>query len=120
MLELKIPELGLNDRSTKDLVITLLLREYPLNVRQVWKRLRKRFGKDISYQAAYKVVSKLSENGVLTRNSEGTYEISFDWIAKLKDFSSAAESLYMERDKSQLIERNKNSKIRQTDLSIFH
>ena len=116
VFELTLPGWG-NRKDTKDLIITLLLEEYPLNIRQIWRRMRKKFGKDISYQAVYKAVISLYETGVLNKNS-GCYEISIDWVFRLKAFSSRAEMICLEKD-STLLESRNNRRIYQTNLASF-
>ena len=97
MIELTLPEFDTAGKSTKDLVITLLLRHHPLNVKQVWYKIRRTFGKNISYQAVYKSVSELMETGVLVKNEIG-YEISLQWIGKVKRFTQNLEDTYGKTD----------------------
>lgn len=117
VFELTLPELGFDGKDTKDLVITLLLEEYPLNVRQIWRRMRKKFGKDISYQAVYKAVMSLCETGVLSKN-KSYYKINIDWVFRLKTFSNKAEMVCLERD-SKFLESSNNKRIYQTSLDSF-
>jgi hypothetical protein len=92
MIELTLPEFD-ERGSTKDLVMLVLLKNHPLSAKQLWYRVNKGFGKSISYQGVYKTVSMLKNTGVL-RKSEIGYEISLDWIKRVKEFTEALEGRY--------------------------
>lgn len=95
MIELTLPEFDAEGKSTKDLVIMLLLKSHPMSVKQLWYRVNRTFGKNISYQGVYKTVSALLVSEVL-RKSEMGYEINLEWVQRIRKFALALESNYRE------------------------
>jgi hypothetical protein len=97
MIELTLPEFDTDGKSTKDLVIMLLLRQHPLSAKQVWYKVNRLFGRNISYQGVYKTVSILLENGVLNKSEIG-YEINTQWINRVRRFTQTFEKTYSDSE----------------------
>lgn len=93
MIELTLPEFDADGKSTKDLVIMLLLRQHPMTAKQLWYKVNRLFGRSISYQGVYKTLSALHRSNVL-RKSEIGYEIDLDWIRRVRSFTQSLESTY--------------------------
>ena len=106
MIELTLPELDVKEKNTKDLIISILLRDHPLTVKQIWCKIRKIFGKTISYHGVYKTVIELHESKVLEKNEAG-YEISLDWVKKVKNFSENLETNYPEKRLTSVLKLSK-------------
>lgn len=101
MIKLTLPEFDTGGKSTKDLVIMLLLKQHPLSAKQVWYKVNRIFGRNLSYQGVYKTVKELVNEGVLAQCEIG-YEISLDWIKKIKNFTQSLESSYMRENFSNI------------------
>ena len=95
MIELTLPEFDTEGKSTKDLVIMLLLKNHPMSVKQIWYRINRTFGKNISYQGIYKTVTALLAAEVLKKSEIG-YEINLEWVRRVRKFTQALESTYNE------------------------
>ncbi len=93
MIELTLPEFDVDGKCTKDLVIMLLLKSHPMSVKQLWYRVNRTFGRNISYQGIYKTVLTLLAAEVLKKSEIG-YEINLEWIRKVKKFTQVLESTY--------------------------
>jgi len=93
MIELTLPEFDIDSKSTKDLVIMLLLKNHPLNVKQLWYKVNRVFGKSISYQGVYKTVSILYAAEILVKGEIG-YEINIAWVKKVRKFTQNLEESY--------------------------
>jgi len=93
MIELTLPEFDTDGKSTKDLVIMLLLKNHPMSVKQLWYRVNRTFGRNISYQGVYKTIATLLAAEILKKSEIG-YEINLEWIRKVRKFTLALESTY--------------------------
>jgi len=93
MIELTLPEFDVHDKSTKDLIVLLLLKQHPLSVKQLWYKVNRLFGKNISYQGVYKTVSILLDGEVIKKGEIG-YEINLEWVKKVRKFTQSLESSY--------------------------
>ena len=80
-LQISLP-LG-NKEGVKNLVFTLLTREYPLKLIELTNFIRKRYGKAVTFQAVRKAVLELVEEGVLLKE-ENAFLINKEWILKVK------------------------------------
>ena len=93
MIELTLPEFDVDGKSTKDLVIMLLLKNHPMSVKQLWYRVNRSFGRNISYQGVYKTIATLLAAEILKKSEIG-YEINLEWIRKVRKFTQVLESTY--------------------------
>jgi predicted transcriptional regulator len=80
-LQISLP-LG-NKEGVKNLVFTLLTKEYPLKLIELTNFIRKRYGKAVTFQAVRKAVLELVEEGVLIKE-ETAFSINKDWIVQAK------------------------------------
>lgn len=84
-IEIVTPELGKVKKSTKDLIISTLMYEHPLNLAKLTNAIKKKFQASVTFQGVRKAVNQLAENGVIIKNGK-EYDISKDWILELRDF----------------------------------
>lgn len=67
----------------KDLVFTILTKEYPLKIIELTNTIRKRYGKSVTFQAVRKALLELVKDGVL--NKEGKeFSINKYWVQQSK------------------------------------
>lgn len=82
-----------NTKSTKDKIINILTRKYPLKTKAIYSSIKKDYASSVSYQAVHKLLKELVDEGVLEK--EGlSYKISPAWLKKLGDFLSFVEQSY--------------------------
>jgi len=92
VLSLVIPDVG-KSKKIKDVVLNLLIFEWPLSSIQIYQRIKKQGDLSCTYQAVYKSLCELIESEVLIRNKKD-YSINLDWLEKLKEFTSHIERNY--------------------------
>ncbi len=99
--------------NVKDLVFTILTREYPLKLIELTNFIRKRYGKFVTFQAVRKAVLELVDEEILVQK-ENKFEINRDWVRKSKEI---IDNLYsgMGKEKS----RAKETESIQGEVSIF-
>jgi hypothetical protein len=102
VLTLTLPEPGENKR-IKDIIIDVLIFEWPLSLSQMHKRVSKNYGKSGTCQATYKAICELVGEKVLVKQDK-LYSINLDWVEKLKEFTSHIENNYKNDEKVPLID----------------
>jgi hypothetical protein len=96
-LQISLP-LG-NKGGVKNLVFTILTHEYPLKLIQLTNFIRKRYGKQVTFQAVRKAVLELIEEGVLVRE-ENSFLINKEWIVESKRIiDELYTEIYQEKSK---------------------
>ena len=83
----------MKEKSTRDLVIEILSKDWPLSPKSIYNRVKKQNLKQITYQAVFKVIKKMQEEAILDKNG-GKYSIDLSWIAQSKEFFDQIESTY--------------------------
>ena len=92
--KLNLPNVGSQKGSTKDTIITILSREWPLSAKELYNRVkRENRVTSVSYQAVHKTIKQLLEQHILEKNNEG-YLINKVWIEKTKEFSENLSRIY--------------------------
>jgi len=99
VLEISVPGLGDKPKNAKDAVVSLLSREYPLSVKAISLKIRKKYGISVTFQAVYKVVNQLLDEGVLVKEGKEV-AINKNWIVNLKAFTDGLQRKYFEDVKS--------------------
>ncbi|MBL7054335.1 hypothetical protein ISS05_01090 [Candidatus Woesearchaeota archaeon] len=94
-----IPETDCEAVSTKDIVISSLSRDWPLNIQQLYNRTKKTFLKNVTYQATYKAVRSLHDEGVLIKQGKD-YSISQVWLEETKEYLNFISGLIERKEKN--------------------
>ncbi len=79
--------------STKDLIISNLIDEWPLTAKQLFNRLSKQGGQKVTYQAVHKMLVQLAKEEIVVKQGSGYY-LSKEWIEKIKKFSDNLSAIY--------------------------
>ena len=66
-------------QNTKDLVFTILTKEYPLKIIELTNFIKKRYGKSVTFQAVRKAVLELVEESVLVKTGK-EFSINKTWV----------------------------------------
>lgn len=89
--------------STKEKIIELLSKNWPLSAKKIYNQLQKEYHISITYQATHKALKELFESKVLERQKEG-YLLNKEWAKKLESFSG--------KIKNELEQENNNREIK--------
>ncbi len=79
-------------RGIKDLVFSILTKEAPLKIIQLTNLIRKRYGRQVTFQAVRKALLELVEERVITKQDSG-FVINKEWV---KDSKKIIDDLYSE------------------------
>lgn len=97
-IQITMPGFG-KEKSTKDLVISLLVDEYPLSAKQITNKIKSKFGVSVTFQGVYKAINQLITDGVLSKEGKNL-QISKDWIINAKLFLDSLQTKYFEETKA--------------------
>lgn len=84
--------------SSSDLIILILSQDWPLSAKQLFNRVVKEKGSNISYQAVHKTILDLLEKDVLLRE-KNSYKLNSEWISKVKKFGESLDVAYSTNQK---------------------
>ncbi|KHO46543.1 MAG: hypothetical protein QJ16_C0011G0001, partial [archaeon GW2011_AR1] len=79
--------------SSKDIIINILIKNYPLSLKKIYNKAKKDYNYSSSYQSIFKATSELLLKKVIIRKGND-YEINISWIKQLQDFTRIAETNY--------------------------
>jgi len=82
-----------SNKSTKDLIIDILSKEWPLSARKIYSAITKDHNLSISYQATHKALKELLQQNVIVKN-QNNYQLHTDWINKLNEFGQRVKKDY--------------------------
>lgn len=112
MFEISVPDFSKKGNS-KDLVIEILTKEWPLSLKEIYAKCKKEFKYSGSYQSIFKAVNELLLKKVIVKKNK-VYEINISWVKNLQSFTDVVETNYF--SKNQMSGGTKNS----DDLSILN
>lgn len=92
-LEITTPLLGTVKRPVKDLVISTLLYEYPLNLIKITNSVKKKYQTSVTFQGVRKAVHLLEQEKVVIKKGK-EYQLNKEWILKLIDFTEELREAY--------------------------
>jgi len=116
-LNIIIPELN-SHPSTKDAVINILTLEWPLSLKSIFYKMKKKYNFGASYQAVFKTVKELVDKGVLIEKDK-QYEINLNWVKEVQSFTDVVETNYYAKERIQSLSGIRESK-QNSDIIILN
>lgn len=80
-------------KSTKDQIINILTRRYPLKAKAIYASIKKEYASSVTYQAVHKLLKELVDEEVL-KKKKLSYKINPGWLKKVSDFLNSVEQSY--------------------------
>lgn len=80
-------------KSTKDQIINILARRYPLKTKAIYFSIKKEYANSVTYQAVHKLLKELVDESVLTKE-DLSYKINPGWLKSVSNFLSFVEQSY--------------------------
>ncbi len=84
-LELVIPERSMKEKTTKDLVFSILAEDTSKTLTQLHKEIKRKYGFTVTFQAVIKAVNSLLSSHVIVKD-EKKYSLNKDWIFETRKF----------------------------------
>jgi hypothetical protein len=91
--------------STKDEIIGILTYNWPLSIRKIYFCLKKQ-GLKVGYQAVYKAVKEMLDEGILIRENDG-YLLNMGWIKDIHNQTEMIRVNYFSKERSLLFHDEK-------------
>ncbi|MDO8634312.1 MAG: hypothetical protein Q7K34_03400 [archaeon] len=115
MLSTTLPKVS----SAKDAVILALGGKWPLSAKEIHGEIQKSIGNDSSYQATHKTINQLVKEKILAKSGKN-YELSQEWINRLKNFSTGLSEKYSNKGNQEITPDFEGTvKWHFDDLSVF-
>lgn len=97
-------------KDSKSWIVHILSREWPLAAKEIYNRIHKSNGGEITYQGIHKSIRQLAIEGVLQK-SGSKYSLSAEWISGLKKFGEELQDAFKGRRCVHLGEITENSSV---------
>ncbi|MBI2530142.1 MAG: hypothetical protein HYW05_03285 [Candidatus Diapherotrites archaeon] len=91
--DIQIPQLASKNKSTKDVIISILSQEWPLSAKKIYNKVIREHGLNVSYQAVHKLLLQLLDDKVLEKQ-ENEYSLNKDWIKRVKHSAATLDLHY--------------------------
>ncbi|MBI5064699.1 hypothetical protein HZA97_00555 [Candidatus Woesearchaeota archaeon] len=101
--------------NVKNLVFSILIKEYPLRIIELTNFIHKRYGKSVTFQAVRKAILELVKEGVLV-NENNQFKISKDWALESK---KQLDLIYEELTKDKVTPKSIDSIKGEVSVFIF-
>lgn len=79
----------------RDDILLILSEEFPLNAKEIFLRVKRRNGREVTYQAVHKTLKQLLEQKILIKEKNG-YRIAKEWVEQAKEYIKLVESTFLE------------------------
>ncbi len=110
-MSVEISQLKLTSKvkTSRDAVISILSDAKPLTAKEIYTRVMREFGMNITYQAIYKTLKEIESEGILKKDKD-RYSIDFIWIENNKKLLEDLEKKLLEKSAE-----NKESTVIESD-----
>lgn len=105
---LMLPQLN-KDASVKDCILSILSYDWPLSQKKIYNTIKKKYGKNVTYQAVYKSIRELLSMQVVIKAKDG-YQINTEWLNSLHRYTEVVQSNYFVKNKVISLEGVKESR----------
>jgi len=96
----KLPQIRTaKDKTVAELAIFILSHEWPLPLKSLHWKIRKEQGREVSFQATHKALSRLVEQNIIVKRKLA-YQLNTEWLEQLAKFSYQTKQQYLEKDES--------------------
>ena len=92
-INVSLPEFGSKNMNSKDAIISLLSRKFPLNAKEIFNEVKRSYESNVSYQAIHKTLQALEQEGVIEK-AGSKYKLSRSWISNLGSFAKELQENY--------------------------
>ena len=90
---IKLPTLNQKDKTVAEMVVVMLIEEWPLSPKGIYNRVIRTADKPVSFQAVHKAIKKLHSEDILTRK-ERYYKLNPEWLKQITSFGNKVAEDY--------------------------
>ena len=115
-----LPKLSSKNPSHKEAIISVLGSRWPLSTKDIYSEIQRLSDANgFSYQATHKTIQQLVEEKIISKKGKN-YELSQEWINRLKNFSTALSDKYSNKNNQEITPEFEGTiKWHFDDLSVF-
>ncbi len=93
-----IDALNFGDEKVKNLIISILSKEWPLSAKKIYNKIKKE-GKNVSYQAVFKSLKSLNKQNILSK-LDYKYSLNKEWLKDTSNFYEEISNSYHSNEKN--------------------
>ncbi len=100
MTNLSLLEMGkIKKRSVRETIISILSKEFPLNIKKIYNKIKKEYNLGVTYQAVFKLIKEMLEDGILKKNDK-EYQLNLEWIKELENELNIIKKNYLKESEA--------------------
>jgi hypothetical protein len=92
-ITVKLPTLNQKDKTIAEIIVVLLIEEWPLSPKGLYNRVIRRHSKVVSFQAVHKAVKKLEAEEIIIKKDK-YYKLNPEWLKQITTFGNQVASDY--------------------------
>ena len=96
-ITIKLPTLNHKDKTIAEIVVLLLIEEWPLSPKGMYNRVARNYTKPVSFQAVHKAVKKLHTQDILIKQ-EKYYKLNPEWLKQISTFGIKTAENYKQNE----------------------
>ncbi len=83
-MKISLVEMGkTKKRNVREAIISILSKEFPLNIKKIYSRVKKEYALNVTYQAVFNMVKEMVDDEILEK-TERDYKLNMNWVKQLK------------------------------------
>ena len=90
---IKLPTLNQKDKTVAEMVVVMLIEEWPLSPKGIYNRVIRTQAKPVSFQAVHKAIKKLHSEDILLKK-ERYYKLNPEWLKQITSFGNKVAGDY--------------------------
>lgn len=94
--------------STKDQIINILSYDWPLSIKKIYLFLKKRYARNVTYQAVYKAINQMLQEKILIKAKEG-YQLNIEWVKGIHNQTEIIRVNYFSEQHAALFDNTSDS-----------
>lgn len=94
--------------STKDQILNILSYDWPLSIRRIYYFLKKRYSRNVTYQAVYKAINQMLQEKILVKTKEG-YQLNLGWVKEIHNQTEIIRVNYFSKQHAALFDNTSDS-----------
>ncbi|MFH0831467.1 MAG: hypothetical protein V1886_01200 [archaeon] len=91
--------------STKDQILNILSYDWPLSIKKIYSFLKKRYSRNVTYQAAYKAINQMLQEKILVKAKEG-YQLNLGWVKEIHNQTEIIRANYFSEQHAVLFDKD--------------
>lgn len=97
MANISLLDMGkIKKRTVRETIISILSKEFPLNIKKIYSKIKKEYNLGVTYQAVFKIMKEMQEDNILEK-SDKEYKLNINWIKDLENELEIIKKNYLSK-----------------------